>query len=209
MKSDRRCVSLSQKLLTFPVEVKVDFPKLVHFGLQKQEVFSWNEQHSAGVLPSRIKRKPVDRYQKQLDKLEKPYREDKYGGKTPEETFDLFISALKKEDTCPAVRKSLCGIDLASKYFTIPKQESWLDTLREYKDRRLLANLVDELDATKKIWKKSQTNPDIIEFYSYTNIDRETIAEFNGQKLAVPAGKYSSTTRFEKYPSGIWKISLL
>ena len=30
--------------------------------------------------------------------LSKPYREDTYGGKTPEETWGLFLDALKKGD---------------------------------------------------------------------------------------------------------------
>jgi len=34
--------------------------------------------------------------------------EDTYGGKTPEETLNLFIEALKKED-----------LELASKYFVL------------------------------------------------------------------------------------------
>ena len=44
------------------------------------------------------------------ERLERPYRQDKYGGKTPEETFDMFLDALRKED-----------IDLASKYFVLNK----------------------------------------------------------------------------------------
>ena len=43
---------------------------------------------------------------------EKPYREDKYGGKTPEETYDMFLDALRKGDTT-----------LASKYFIVYKQD--------------------------------------------------------------------------------------
>src|SRR3989338_5338672 len=58
--------------------------------------------------------------QRELDKLEAPYRNDKIGGQTPEETFDMFIAALKKED-----------IELASKYFVIKKQDYWRKTLGE------------------------------------------------------------------------------
>src|SRR3989344_9475901 len=36
-------------------------------------------------------------YQRELDKLEAPYKNDKFGGKTPEETFDMFIDALRKK----------------------------------------------------------------------------------------------------------------
>ena len=44
--------------------------------------------------------------------LEKQYAEDTYGGKTPEETLQLFIDALKAGD-----------IDLASKYFVVEERE--------------------------------------------------------------------------------------
>ncbi|MBP6859275.1 MAG: hypothetical protein KBC69_01460 [Candidatus Magasanikbacteria bacterium] len=56
--------------------------------------------------------------------LSKPYRDDVYGGQTPQETWNLFLSALHTND-----------IDLASKYFVLEKQASWKhiieDTIRE------------------------------------------------------------------------------
>ena len=56
--------------------------------------------------------------------LERPYRNDKYGGKTPEETFDMFIAALEKGD-----------VELASKYFVLEKQESWKQSLTAIKSQ--------------------------------------------------------------------------
>lgn len=44
--------------------------------------------------------------------LEERMSKDIYGGKTPEETFEMFLTALKKED-----------IDLASKYFVFEKRQ--------------------------------------------------------------------------------------
>src|SRR3989338_5937850 len=82
---------------------------------------------------------------------EKPYREDKYGGKTPEETYDMFLEALRKEDTT-----------LASKYFIIEKQDNWKKTLEEYKRQNLLTNFIKELEDTRKIWKKSEKSTDIM-----------------------------------------------
>jgi hypothetical protein len=43
---------------------------------------------------------------------------DKIGGKTPQETLDLFIKAVEAGD-----------YELASKYFVIEKQEEWKDNL--------------------------------------------------------------------------------
>ena len=138
-------------------------------------------------------------YQRELDKLEAPYKNDKFGGKTPEETFDMFIDALKKED-----------IELASKYFVIQKQDDWEEALGEYKTNNLLANFVLELEGQRKKWERSnKDNKESIEFYYTTTIEEDSQVDFNGQKLDIPAGEYTNTTRFEKYPSGVWKIDLL
>src|SRR3989344_9151310 len=53
--------------------------------------------------------KTVERFQ---GALEEPYKNDTYGGKTPEETWAMYIDALKKGD-----------IDLAIKYYAVGDQE--------------------------------------------------------------------------------------
>lgn len=54
-----------------------------------------------------------------IEQENRPYLEDIYGGKTPKETLDLFISAVEKED-----------FTLASKYFILSKQKEWEERLR-------------------------------------------------------------------------------
>src|SRR3989344_4272535 len=51
--------------------------------------------------------------------LQKAYKNDTYGGNTPEETLELFRTALEKGD-----------IELASKYFVIEKQKKTLSDLK-------------------------------------------------------------------------------
>lgn len=46
---------------------------------------------------------------------------DTYGGKTPEETLDMFIKAVQAGD-----------YDLASKHFVIPRQGEWKERLEKY-----------------------------------------------------------------------------
>lgn len=122
---------------------------------------NWQDQRSTAAI------------QKQLEKL---YLEDKYGGKTPKETFELFISALENGD-----------VELASKYFILNKRQDWLKTLSEYKSKALLSNFVIELKNTQNIWKKGSETSQTVEFYYGTQ----------------------NITKFEKYPSGVWKISVL
>lgn len=64
------------------------------------------------------------RWQKKTDTfmeaLLQPYKKDTYGGKTPEETWALFLQALKIGD-----------VELASKYFVVEKQDSEKQRLQE------------------------------------------------------------------------------
>ena len=132
---------------------------------------------------------------------EKPYREDKYGGKTPEETFDMFLDALRKGDT-----------ELASKYFVVDEQDSWLKTLEEYRKQNLLANFIKELENTLKIWIKLPPSDDplfkdTVSYEYKVLVSRDTTMDFEGQKLNVPAGNYTNSTTFELNTfTKIWKI---
>lgn len=78
------------------------------------------------------------KWQKQTDKfqnaLEQPYKEDTYGGKTPEETWGMFLDALKKGD-----------IDLASKYYDVGHQEKAKGILLEEKNQDNLELLNQQL----------------------------------------------------------------
>ena len=81
---------------------------------------------------------PEYKAQKYIEEMEKKYREDAYGGTTPEETLQLFIDALKAGDT-----------DLASKYFVMDKQVEWRNYLQEAKDKNNLNKLIDEAQLLK------------------------------------------------------------
>ncbi len=90
---------------------------------------------------------------KAIKELERPYREDKYGGKTPEETFDLFLEALRKED-----------IELASKYFELENQEDWLEDISKLKQRGLLEVFIKDLQEDRKRWVLKSTDSVTIEY---------------------------------------------
>jgi len=77
--------------------------------------------------------------EKLIKELQKPYLEDTYGGKTPEETLELFIQALKEGN-----------IDLASKYFIIEKQEEWRDLLNEINKGNDIDQFISELELPKE-----------------------------------------------------------
>ncbi|OGZ97033.1 MAG: hypothetical protein A3I44_06045 [Candidatus Sungbacteria bacterium RIFCSPLOWO2_02_FULL_51_17] len=93
---------------------------------------------------------PEYRAEQDLKALQKRYAEDTYGGKTPEETLELFIAALKKED-----------IDLAVKYFVFDKQEEWRDKLQKIKEGRQINLMVGDLSREKR---KYTTFDDYVSF---------------------------------------------
>lgn len=133
---------------------------------------------------------------------EERLRSDKYGGKTPEETFDLFIAALEKGD-----------IELASKYFVVQKQDGWSKTLAEYNKKALLSDFILELVNNKKSWKLIENKNNIAKFeYSYKVTEPFTeklpLGDGRTQELTHPAGDFKSEILFEKYPN-VWKISVL
>ena len=64
--------------------------------------------------------------------------EDIYGGKTPQETLNLFVTALKAGD-----------VDLASKYFMLDdnlSREKWLKTLTIFKERGVLDDMAKDIE---------------------------------------------------------------
>ncbi len=67
-----------------------------------------------------------------IDNLIQAYKEDKYGGDTPQETLALFVDALKKGDT-----------DLASKYFVVEKQDGMLKKLPQAFESGGAKSLID------------------------------------------------------------------
>src|SRR3989338_7176316 len=71
--------------------------------------------------------------------LEKQYAEDTFGGKTPEETLQLFIDALKAGN-----------IELASKYFVKEEQEKWLKNLTTINQNEQISSLLKDLSTAQR-----------------------------------------------------------
>lgn len=88
------------------------------------------------------------KWQKQTDKfqaaLEQPYKEDTYGGKTPEETWGMFLDALKKGN-----------IELASKYYDVGHQEKGKEFITKLKQENKLDEWIKETGGLKKSSRES------------------------------------------------------
>ncbi len=100
-----------------------------------------------GYLSSAAKaRRFAENQVEQIEKAEKAYlaamTADTYGGKTPKETLDLFVAALKKGD-----------IDLASKYFLLDEnlsREKWVEYLNGVQTKGLLSKMGNDIQALSR-----------------------------------------------------------
>lgn len=71
----------------------------------------------------------------------KTMTEDTYGGKTPQETLDLFVSALRVQD-----------VELASKYFMPDDNMSrakWVSYLSDVKAKGLMNEMAEDISGAK------------------------------------------------------------
>ncbi len=122
--------------------------------------------------------------------LERQYAEDTYGGKTPEETLQLFVDALKAGD-----------IDLASKYFLPDEREKWLQKFQSTKEKNGFADLIRLIEGAKA---KSVDNNSAV--FSYKIESSGGGISVGGKEFNIPSGVYTQTINFSKNGNGVWKI---
>lgn len=112
------------------------------------------------------------------DDLKEIQKNDTYGGKTPEETLDLFINALKEGD-----------VELASKYFEIDmneqpynsenylNREKWEDGLRKMKEEGKMLGIISKLEKVNLTFKDE--NGALFKLYDNKEIDVLVDMKFN------------------------------
>jgi len=113
-----------------------------------------------------------------LEQLQAEYANDTYGGATPEETLELFISALEKGN-----------IELASKYFVSEKQKEWEEELEKFQKNGLILELKQRLGVLEEKYPLVRGDSERFIFEAFDK---------NGELILQV-----DTARI---PSGIWKI---
>ena len=145
----------------------------------------WYQYFSSEAKYSREVEKSALELPAKLEAYKKAREADTYGGKTPEETLQMFVEALRNED-----------IELAFKYFALQdnneRDSMWLDALRDAKKDGELQEIADTFSLAK---------PDL-ESRAYENDYKFTVVDKNGQHWAYV------DMEFNQY-SGIWKIESL
>lgn len=144
--------------------------------------------------------------QKHNDEMRARYTADIDGGKTPEETIELFITALKAGD-----------IEQASKYYVLEKQEEELvhlknDILGKYGDLQKSIDFYAEVKE-KGVKKCNEKGDGCVFEYEYIRTETSTTtAVVSGQNLILvsPAGSKGRKLIDVglNHFSGVWKIEL-
>ena len=73
-----------------------------------------------------------------LEEYTQPFKDDKTGGATPEETWEMFLTALKAED-----------FETAADLFDVEEQEGRLEWLQEVKKNGFLDDMIRDLTASE------------------------------------------------------------
>ncbi len=117
---------------------------------------------------------------KELEAQRRREAEDPYGGKTPQEVYELFVKALEKQD-----------IDLAVKYFTFEKQEKIRAFLIDVRNRNKWEVMYDAFSG-----KTAKT----IEYEKYTD-------EWYAINIRGQVGLIASLEAKKNPNSNLWKLT--
>jgi hypothetical protein len=126
------------------------------------------------------------------------FRSDTYGGKTPQETYQMFISALQKGD-----------LDSASQYFYWEKQAEEKERLEKLKAEGKLEEYIESLPKWEDLTEEEYWDKDGRR-YSYKYIQKEDEVFYDPllkKERIISAGEYQSWIDFQlNKQAQIWKI---
>ena len=134
---------------------------------------------------------------------ERIYKQDTFGGKTPQETYKMFVSALRLSD-----------FELASKYFVLSKQGEKLKEFQELRTKGELQKYIDGLPEWGEMEERERIENNLKEFkyYFYREARTDYLPDGKGGKIKVdsPAREYASSIIFKlNTATNIWKIDVL
>jgi len=117
--------------------------------------YIWDKFFDAQAVSERKTQKQYEAFIEWEKNYEETMKNDTYGGKTPQETLDLFVAALRNDD-----------LELASKYFALGSSLDKNDWLLELKN-----NTIDMLNAASKAIPTPDQKPSskIFWFSVYSN----------------------------------------
>ena len=150
--------------------------------------FVWERYFSPQAKINRETQKNYEKYLEWERNYEKAMKEDTYGGKTPEETLQMFIEALKKED-----------IELASKYFALEtdtqspdylSRKKWENYLQEVSNKDLLQQMANDIEKDAKPLTKTPNDKE----FSYALFNEDGTV---GISIDLKFNEYSNVCKIE------------
>ncbi len=127
--------------------------------------FVWQNYFSPDAQRQKQLQERIDSYNSYINTYEAAMKADTYGGKTPKETLDMFVDALKKGD-----------IELASKYFVLNDNSEtpdyltrnpWAKYLKDTADAGKIGDVISILSTAKPDLKGRYSESD----YKFISID--------------------------------------
>ncbi|TSC95172.1 MAG: hypothetical protein CEN87_184 [Parcubacteria group bacterium Licking1014_1] len=132
----------------------------------------------------------------------KIFQEDIYGGKTPEETFNLFVIALKNED-----------VDLAIKYIVldIERRQNYWNEFNAMKQKGELKAYAEAFPKWEEFEQKKDDYNDwekraMVEYGQIINKSIKVYDPYLKKETIIPPGNYGRSIILIKNINNIWKI---
>jgi hypothetical protein len=138
--------------------------------------------------------------------IEEMFKADTYGGKTPEETFNLFVDALKKEDVDLAVKYIVLDIERRQRYYDEFNEMKKNGKLKEYGEK---LPKWEEFKQIKDDYNDWRSRAEIKHFLYYSETRTVDLPDGAGGyiKTVLPPGNYTDyRIVFVKNSNNVWKI---
>lgn len=171
---------------------KLIIVSLVIIGIVLMSFYTLTSDWFLGWLGQR----KIEKFEREIIKI---YQQDTYGGKTPQETYQMYGQALQEGD-----------IELASKYYWWKEQEK--ERLKKLKEEGRLQEYVDGLPEWKEMQEEEYWDPDG-KRYTWKGFSKETIIEKLPRgdgtfiEVVIPPGEYTREITFHlNHYANIWKI---
>jgi hypothetical protein len=137
-----------------------------------------------------LRARNIEKGEKHYVELVEKIKNDTKGGKTPEETIQLYLKALEEKN-----------IDEAVQYYTVDKQEFLLGELSALlKDVERYEKWTSGVKMAKKINEEKN-----IAIFEYDVVETEE-TKLEGTEIVFPPGTYKATITLKKIQSGVWKL---
>lgn len=164
---------------------------LIKFGLGIVGIAALGAAVFYGVQWYQYRNSPEYAQKLEYQKLVEAYKNDTYGGDTPEETLQLFIDALKAGDT-----------ELAAKYFVLDEREKMREDLLALSEIQI-QNIISDISVAKRDDTNAENGKVV---FKYNKKVQSGFIEVDGKKIDIPSGDYLQTIILTKNINNKWKI---